>query len=413
MNILLVAPNAPPKNSAESIQVGRFLAALDPAVRVTLVTTPIVHGWVWQDSTLAFDRPGLQVVTPALPFHRLSQRILSNRHLSALHVPDADFWLPWYAQWLSRQLKDKPDVIYSRSAPFSAALLARRLKGMFGCPWLMHLSDPWADNPYRSMPARRAAADHALEAACMADADLITLTTEGQAAHYRANYPDRASAITVTPNMMPLQGDTPPPSSPSPSGPLRIVYTGALYGNREPSTLLNALRILRDRTPNLAGKIAVDFFGNMPPDIAVAVSAVPGCTHHGVVSSELALQAQLSADVLLTIEPNGGHPLHLHFMPSKNLDYIACGKPILAITPQGSETARLCAAGYGWAIAPGDAEALAEKLSTLTHVYGTVTPQQRPPDLTTSPYRPEAVASSILQALHGLVAYGVFKEASA
>jgi hypothetical protein len=413
MNILLVAPNAPPKNSAESIQVGRFLAALDPAVRVTLVTTPGAHGWVWQDSTLASDRPGLEVVTPTLPFHRLTQRILSNRHLSALHVPDSDFWLPWYARWLGRQLKDKPDVIYSRSAPFSAALLAQRLKDAFGCPWLMHLSDPWAGSPYHSMPPRRAAADRALEAACMADADLITLTTEGQAAHYRANYPDRASAIAVTPNMMPLRGATPTPPPPPPSGPFRIVYTGALYGDREPSTLLSALRILSDRAPNLAEKIAVDFFGNMPPDIAAAVDATPGCTRHGVVSSEIALQAQLSADVLLTIEPDGGHPLHLHFMPSKNLDYIACGKPILAITPLGSETSRLCAAGHGWAMSPGDSATLAERLSAITHAHSAGIPPQQPPDLTTSPYRAEAVASSILQALRGLLAHGAANEASA
>lgn len=370
MNILLVAPNAPPKNSAESIQVGRFLAALDPAVRVTLVTTPIVHGWVWQDSTLAFDRPGLQVVTPALPFHRLTQRILSNRHLSALHVPDADFWLPWYAQWLSRQLKDKPDVIYSRSAPFSAALLAQRLKDIFGCPWLMHLSDPWADSPYRSMPPGRAAADRALESACVADADLITLTTEGQAAHYRANYPDRANAITVTSNMMPIPASTQSTPGPTvlghkPSLELRIVHTGALYGNRNPDGLLQALSLLRNRVPDLSRRLRVYFIGNMYPDVAARIDAAPECVRRGPVSFEMAQTIQSEADIVLSIEPKVASSLYPHFLLSKVVDYLASGKPILALTPPDSVTAAYCRKGYGWPLNPDDAAGISKLIESL------------------------------------------------
>jgi hypothetical protein len=177
--------------------------------------------------------------------------------------------------------------------------------------------------------------------------------------------------------------------------------------------MLNALTNLYKREPHLAEQITVDFLGNMPPDIAAAIDATPGCARHGTVSSQIARQAQLSADALLTIEPSGDHPLHLHFMPSKNLDYIACRKPILAITPLGSETARLCAAGYGWAVSPGDAETLAERLSTLVRSRSARIPPQQTPDLAASPYRAEAVASSILQTLHGLVAGDATNESAA
>lgn len=149
-HLLLIAPSAPPENSPEAMQVGRFLAALDPAVRVTLVTTPIGAGWARADDSLVTDRPGMQVITLRLPFHRFSHRVLSNWRLSRLHVPDADRWLPWLAGRVLAQMDGKPDVIYSRSAPFSAALLALTLKQRLRIPWLMHLSDPWVGSPYRS-----------------------------------------------------------------------------------------------------------------------------------------------------------------------------------------------------------------------------------------------------------------------
>ena len=217
------------------MQVGRFLEALDPAVRVTLVTTPIVAGWQREDISLAIHRPTMKVIVPALPFHRLAQRVLANRHLSFLHRPDSDFWLYWFAKYIMRHLPDTPDVIYSRSAPFSAAMLARRLKSMTGRPWLMHLSDPWFGSPYRQLSDRRSKKDRAQEAACFADADMVTLTTEGQADYYRSRYPNYAERVSVTPNMMPATHA--PQIETRHEGPLRLVYTGALYGEGAPELL--------------------------------------------------------------------------------------------------------------------------------------------------------------------------------
>lgn len=412
MNILLVAPAAPPKNSPEAIQVGRFLAALDQSIGVTLVTTPTVRGWQWEDSTLAVERPGMQIITVTLPLHRLAQRILANRHLKGLHVPDADFWLPLLSDQALRKIKKKPDVIYSRSVPFSSALLARRLKQRLGLPWMMHLSDPWYGNPYHQLPVGRRDTTRAMEAACVADADLISMTTEGQAAYYRERYPDRAPDIIVTPNMMPM------PIGPVISipklnrGTFRLVYTGALYGNREPSTLLAALRLLHAQAPSEATKLEVEFYGNMMPEIAAAIDATPGCRQHGAVSFDAAAAAQDGADALLTIEPDGSDALLRHFMPSKNLDYIARRKPILAITPAGSETERLCSAGYGWPIMPGDASGLAERLALLTRSHIAGDKPFVPPDPQHSLYRAERVAKLVLDTLRGMRSRNSFRESA-
>lgn len=402
MHLLLIAPAAPPKNSPEAIQVRRFLESLDPSVEVTLVTTPATAGWQRADATLELLRDKFRVITLRLPLHTFTHRVVSNHRLRNFHLPDSEFWIRSMAGRVVRSLHRPVDAIYSRSSPFSSALLARELKIRLGVPWMMHLSDPWADSPYRNLPPRLIAMDRELEASCVADANLISVTTEGQANHYRNAYPAQGKSIIVSPNMMPPLVVGGPLLHPVVDDTVRLVYTGALYGAREPSTLLNGLRIMSERAPDLATKIVVDFFGNMPPQMEVAIDNTPGCVRHGSVSYETATQAQLVADVLVTIEPPAEHPLHLHFMPSKNLDYIACRKPILAITPPGSETARLCAGGHGWSVAPHDPAGLADQLEELVRRRLSERSLCDLPDLSHSHYRAEVVTSEIYRQLQKL-----------
>lgn len=369
-HLLLIAPSAPPKNSAEAMQVGRFLDALDPAVRVTLVTTPIVRGWEWEDASLASTRPGMQVIVPELPFHKLTRRVLGNHRLAAMHTPDPDFWLPWLVSQVIERLDGVPDVIYSRSAPFSAALLARRLKARLHCPWLMHLSDPWSGSPYRPMADRQAAKDRILEEGCVADADRIALTSQGQADYYRVRYPDRARNIVVTPNMMSSRAysagvELQSRQRNAEAGELMLVHTGALYGDRSPGGLLQALGLLVSRAPALAKRIHVRFIGNMSPEIAKLIDSTPSCTREPPISFLDASRAQCEADLVVSIEPQSEEPVYTHFLLSKVVDYLSTGRPILALTPPDSLTSAYCNKGYGWAFSPDDADAIASFLERL------------------------------------------------
>lgn len=369
IHILLVAPSAPPKNSPESIQVGRLLKLLNPSIRVTLVTTPVTSGWARGDSTLTVNRAGLQVITPTLPVHRLMHRILTNSRLAWYHVPDTEFWLLWFVQYILQQLEESPDVIYSRSGPYSAALLARQLKLVLKRPWLMHLSDPWADSPYRHLKGRQRTLDQAYESYCFAEADLITLTTEGQANYYRLKYPNRADAISFTPNMMPVDWRNHTLLKPSPHQTsrrkVRIIHTGSLYGDRNPDGLLTAIEKLSNMIPELDKKLSVEFVGNIAKELFLKISSYPVCICHGSVSFKEAMEYQISADILLCIESKESTPLHRYFLPSKVVDYIAIQKPILALTPKKSITSHYCHRGYGWAFEPDDVSGIKNFLFSL------------------------------------------------
>ena len=284
MHILIIAPSAPPKNSAEAIQIGRYLAELDRHHKITLITTPVEKGWVTEDTSLRLQCKNIEVITISLPYHRFSKRFLTVRWLQCLYVPDGDFWLQWKVGEVIRRLKNRPDVIYSRSFPLSSAMLAWDLKVRLGVSWIMHLSDPWVDSPYRELASACKNRDQSYESNCFSAADAISVTTDGLAQHYRAKFSARASDIFVSPNVMPNESRK--SVAQKGDGKLKIVYTGAFYRWRRPTDILKAMNLIAAHRPELLDRITVDFYGNATEDILNEISAsrLPQVTAWGRIS---------------------------------------------------------------------------------------------------------------------------------
>lgn len=398
LNILFIAMDAPPKNSAEAIQVRRILAELDNMTSGKLVTVAANEAskWARNDATLALPLNNYDTQILSLPFHGLLGRVLMSHRLAWLHKPDNLFWIQSMAGRVLRGLQQKPDAIYSRSSPFSGALLARKLQQHLEVPWVMHLSDPWADNPYGKHHPQNQKQEHD----CFAHANLIALTTQGQADFYRQKYPQFAGKIMVSPNVMPeIKEHTPPEQN---DGALNIVFAGALYGERSPQPLLNAVEWLRENHPDILTKLRFDFYGNAQPHCMGMLQKAPDVMqYHGAVSFERALDIQQKADMILTIEPEMENPLSKYFLPSKVIDCLAMGKPILAITPQGSETDSICKEGYGWAVAPSDIPAVGECLKSLVEQRTQIRNQTTKP--APERYRAKKVVEDVILRINGLI----------
>lgn len=383
MRILTIAPDAPPKNAPESIQVGRYLGELCRRHEVTLVTTPVEHGWVRADPALTVEAQTLERIELRLPFHRVAMRLLSSRfgaHALRLssrfaggrRVTDKDFWIAWKAGQVLGSLDATPDIVYSRSTPFSSALLGGALADALRRPWVMHLSDPWADNPYRGGGAPRNEVEQTLEAECFARASAVTVTTQSQAAFYRRKYPRHAGKLAVSPNVLPARSDDGAPRAPNGADPsLRIVYAGALYGERRPTALLQAMRTLEEQDGGAFRSIKILFAGNVTSEIEreLRASESPQIEVLGHLDQTATRSLLADAHVLVSLEPDGAHELLKTFFPSKLLDYLAARRPILAIGPRGSEAWRLCAEGHGWSHEPGDVVGIARLLRELSALH--------------------------------------------
>jgi len=364
-NLLVIAPCAPPQNAAEAIQVRRILAQLDRQAQGRLVTMRPdgAAAWTARDASLELALAHFDTQWLALPLHRFTKRLLMSHRLARFHVPDGLRWMTWMTPRILRALTQKPDVIYSRSYPMSAAVMGLKLAKVLDVPWIMHLSDPWADSPY-GMPNAR---NNALEAACFARANVITLTTHGQAEHYRKKYPAYAEKISISPNVMPDLEEVHAWRAAAPAATkddcLHLVFAGNLYGERSIAPLIAAIDILRRAQPALLKRLRVDVYGKaQEPSLSLLHQSSDVIRFHGPVSYAASCAAQAAADMVLSIEPDLAHALGNCFMPSKVLECLALQKPLLAITPAGSETDVLCAQGYGWAVAAANLQALAECL---------------------------------------------------
>ena len=362
LNILVVAPHAPPKNTAEAIQVWRVLKELDKHATGRLVKIIPTSGSSWEqyDASLELTLEHFDTQLLALPLHRITNALLTSQHMARYHVPDSAMWIKWMAGMVQRALKTKPDLIYSRSSPMSAALLGAKLKQRLGIPWVMHLSDPWADSLYKTYDPR----DDAYEAECFQQADLAALTTKGQADFYRKKYPNCAHKIFVSPNVMPDRIARSPDLALD--GRLHIVFAGRLYGSRSPRPLIEAIDILRATQPEILTRLRIDFYGNVQTEARALLQRAPDVLHyHGHVPFAVANAAQHAADIVLAIEPDSQHPLIKGTLLSKITDCMAQGQRMLAITPEGSETERICKAGFGWAVPPSKPKELSERIAEL------------------------------------------------
>lgn len=397
LNILAIAPHAPPKNTAEAIQVWRVMRELDKRAQGRLVKiTPYSSStWEQSDDSLNLELHHFDTHELSLPWHRITNDIVSSSRLSRFHIPDSAMWIQWKVGEVIRALPKKYDLIYSRSSPMSGALLAYKLKKALGIPWVMHISDPWADSLYKTFHPR----DAALEAKCFHAADLTALTTKGQAEYYQDKYPDCAERIFVSPNVMPDRMDN---IARHTDGKLHIVFAGRLYGSRSPKPLIQAIEHLRQTAPEVLSRLQIDFYGNAQSDAAQMLMLAPDVlTFHGHVPFAQANAAQAMADIVFAIEPDSQHPLIQAILLSKVTDCMAQGQPILAITPDGSETARICNEGYGWAIHPARPKQLAERIAQLVHDL---------PQLRSAPLKPpmpeyfvEPVVQDLLQRMHALL----------
>jgi hypothetical protein len=78
------------------------------------------------------------------------------------------------------------------------------------------------------------------------------------------------------------------------------------------------------------------------------------------------LRVMQGADVLVVIDADVPDSV---FLPSKLIDYVGSGRPILGITPADSATTRVIRRAGGWAIRPGDVPGIERTIIEVVENY--------------------------------------------
>jgi len=307
---------------------------------------------------------------------RLGLRRFARLARLLLYLPDQQVgWLPWACAG-ALELARSADLVYSTSAPYTAHLVGLWLKLRLGRPWVADFRDEWSLNPFFQYPSPALLAlNRLMERRVLAHADRVLATTPGHAAGLASLMPvARRARVSVIHN-----GYDPAdlPAAVAPATRFTLVHVGSFYGIRQPTSLLHALERLVASGEVLADDVRLILAGSgaapitIPPALATVVE-LPGYLPH-----QAALRLLHSATVPVLIV-GARWVAGLDNIPGKLYEYLATGKPILALADANSYAAQLLRRTRCGVVVPDEPAAIAAALHTLYTQWRTGTPAVEP-----------------------------------
>lgn len=270
---------------------------------------------------------------------------LALRYLA--YIPDDQ--MPWAmaaARIARRQvLQQNASAILTSCPTYSshvAGLLVKRSTRIF---WVADFRDLWVGRPGRSSPSRwHAFWDRLLERLVAKHADHIIVASPPWKERLCQRHGLLESKISVITNgfdssKMPGSAELPP----RPESDLVFVNTGAMYGSESPAPFLQALGELLTEHPEFVSHIQIrliGYAGDEQPQLEFIVKqhGLQEIVHFlGPQPHHRCLAEQAQADILLLFNA----PQHAETIRGKSFEYMATGKPILALIPQNGAQAEL------------------------------------------------------------------------
>jgi glycosyltransferase involved in cell wall biosynthesis len=292
-------------------------------------------------------------------------------------IVDAAFAIPdqeaaWLVPAVSGGLRAcagwRPGVVYSSAPPWTGQLVAYALATSLRARWVADFRDPWGRAPWRGDRfAFAMAAARGLERLVVRRADRIVFAAQGNRDEFAAHYgPELASKFHVVSNgcdPTEFEGVT-RPSAPV-IDPFVLLHTGSLYAGRTPVPLLRAIATGIRRGTIDPRRFRLRFLGTVALQLSHVTDVCRELGLDGIIEfaprvpREQSLEAIASASALLLLQPG-----HAVAVPAKVYEYLAAGRPILAIA-EGETAAIVQRSGIGVAAAGDDEEAIVAALERV------------------------------------------------
>jgi len=244
----------------------------------------------------------------------------------------------------------KPDVVFATFGNTDAWLIAQALAVETGCPWVADLKDNWSafiPPGFRRITANR-----------FADMAHMTVYSESHRREAEKWFgADKTVIYSGYDHGATIHAPLPPVSN-------IIVLSGSLYDDEHVRTLCDGIRVFvaasKSREPP-----SLQYAGNDTGRFAVAAAMLadvcPAKDMGYLAAAELAaLQSSAIANVYIE------NPRSL--FQQKVLEVLAAGRPVIAIPDEGPEARRIAGDVGGILTRCGDAEAVAEALTSASTV---------------------------------------------
>lgn len=268
-------------------------------------------------------------------------------------IPDARmFWIKPSIQFLKKYLQEHPvDAIVSTGPPHSMHLIAEGVHRATGIPWIADFRDPWTNiDFYKDLRLTDwADARHKkLEQKVLRNASRVVAVTWRS----RDEFVELCGRqdIAVIPNGFDDADFAHAEAAPLDSD-FSIAHIGSMNKDRNPEVFWRAVQAALAEVPTLAQKLKIRLVG--PTDFSVRESVqkygLEGYTEFiEFVPHDIAVQYQQQSQVLLLLINNS--PNSRTIIPGKLYEYLGSGRPLLAIGPKDSDSAKVVELTKGGAL---------------------------------------------------------------
>ena len=370
--VLLISYCFPPDNVVGAVRIGKFAKYLPEFGWEPVVLT--VDGIKGLPKTLAIEIDERQIVR--VPYYSryhlfakyfglnavpISISKISNSKIAqpqnegklrAIHLFRNLYTIPivqkalfdpvgWYRPALKAALKivnnENIDILFSSFSPSTCHIIASNLKKITKIPWIAEFRDPWSINPYNRRVQPFQFIEQKWDKRVLRNSDQIITVSDVWAKQMERFY---SRNIIVIPNGFDAEDCT---EKIPLSSKFTITYTGTIYpGKRDPSPLFQAISELITEGIIKDGDIEIRFFGRYLDVLSTLMEkyhlykSVKIC---GFIEHNESIIKQMESTVLLLLSWNSVKDVGS--VPAKTYEYIATGRPILALAYEGGAIDKL------------------------------------------------------------------------
>lgn len=343
MNILLISFYFPNSSAAESIQTGRITKVLsNRGYKVDVITVDLVKYKKFHDNKLgsvfSFNNNVNIYKTTSINF-------LDNRYLSKIIdlppfnkvFPDNKWWWLPLAIARSEEMINKKnyDLVYTRAQPFTSNLVGLYLKNKYDIPWIAHLSDPWADSPFRRYGDSTINLSRYLERKIFTNTDYITVPSVRMEEFYKNKYNmDKIYTVGhIFDNDLLKYRNAKPETKKSDK--ITVIHAGGFYSFRSPERFIAALHYIKSNiNKELIDNLRVIFIGGVSKSIIDKINKMNLGDNFEFIDRVGYLESieyMRQASILLLIDTHFNESVNNMFFPSKLVDYLGIGIPVIGM----------------------------------------------------------------------------------
>jgi len=376
VKVLLVTMYFPPAGGG-GVQRSLKLAQYLPALGIeTHVLAPEDPKWVHRDPELLVPTQawvhrvrylGPRARKPAEELRAADglERALVQAQVTArrLLVPDAS--VTWNLTAIPAAIRlargEGIDAVLTTSPPGSVHFVGAAVQKATGARWLADLRDPLVANPHRradtTATRARQAANERLARLVVGRADAVSCVSEAIADEVRTLEP--RGIVRTIPNGCDF--DDFAGLEYRPGSRFRITHTGSFFGKRDPKPFLRALR---DSGLDVVARFVGDF-RSTDREWAEGLALGDRLELVEYAPRTESLRLQRDSEALLLLVPDAGGRGR-GVLSGKVFEYLAAGRPILAVVPpDGAAAGLIRETGAGVVVAPDDVDGIRDALAGL------------------------------------------------